>query len=290
MLIFFLQTWILLVRTLLYVFGDNEAVINTIIPQWDMFPEPTELLLIGCWIDLICTPRSKSNTLTPRTNSQTYWQREISHVMNGIIFCVCSTSAISVPLTVFKRWRKRHSKIKADDEFGIEMPCKGSERACLDCIWKPGENQIWKSASTSELVNCAANRYGEIRYSCLLIKLLRMEHWRQVVFSSAEIWWNVENTSTVRPVSNKLVIDDDMDSDTAAESNPSLKSRSFLNRVNDRLRKMLDRSPEDAMQEIDKRSMSWWMFVSSTLQASVFMGKNYSDILLSIKNTGKISL
>ena len=29
------------------------------------------------------------------------------------------------------------------------------------------------------------------------------------------------------------------------------------------------------------------MFVSSTLQASVFMGRNYSEILHSIKNTGK---
>ena len=48
-----------------------------------------------------------------------------------------------------------------------------------------------------------------------------------------------------------------LDSDTATESNFSLKSRSFLNRVNDRLRKMLDHSPEDAMQDIDKRSMIW---------------------------------
>ena len=53
-----------------------------------MFPEPTELLLIGCSIESIWTPKSKSNTLTPKTNSQTYWQKEISHVMNGIVFCV----------------------------------------------------------------------------------------------------------------------------------------------------------------------------------------------------------
>ena len=31
------------------------------------------------------------------------------------------------------------------------------------------------------------------------------------------------------------------------------QNRSF----NDRLRKMLDRSPEDSMQDIDKRSMIW---------------------------------
>ena len=67
----------------------------------------------------------------------------------------------------------------------------------------------------------------------------------------------MSGTSTGRLVSNKLVIDIDMDSDTATESDISLKSRSFLNRVNDRLRKMLNRSPEDSMQDIDKRSMIW---------------------------------
>ena len=39
--------------------------------QWDMFPEPTESLLIGCSIESIWTPKSKSNTLTPKNNSQT---------------------------------------------------------------------------------------------------------------------------------------------------------------------------------------------------------------------------
>ena len=39
---------------------------------------------------------------------------------------------------------------------------------------------------------------------------------------------------------DKFVIDDNMDSDTVTESNLSL--RSFLNRVNDRLRKILDHS------------------------------------------------
>ena len=50
---------------------------------------------------------------------------------------------------------------------------------------------------------------------------------------------------------------------------------------------MLNRSPEDSMQDIDKRSLIWWMFMSSTLEASVVMGMSYSDNLHSIKNTGK---
>ena len=102
---------------------------------------------------------------------------------------------------------------------------------------------------------------------------------------SSQEWKSGEmsHTSTGRPVYDKFVIDDDMDSDTATESNLSLKSRSFLNKVNDRLRKMLDRSPEDSMQDI----VICGIFMSSTLETSVFMGKNYSDNLHFIKNSGE---
>ena len=107
------------------------------------------------------------------------------------------------------------------------------------------------------------------------------DKWSSQVRKSGEM----SKTSTRKIVSNELVIDIDMDSATAAESDLSLKPPSFLNRVNDRLRKMLNRSREDSMQDIDKRSMIWRMFMSSTLEASVFMRKNYSDNLHSIKNT-----
>ena len=52
------------------------------------------------------------------------------------------------------------------------------------------------------------------------------------------------------------------------------------------MRKILDQSSKSAMQDSDKHSVIWGMFMSSTLQASVFMVKNYSDNLHSIKNTG----
>ena len=106
---------------------------------------------------------------------------------------------------------------------------------------------------------------------------------------SSQEWKSGEmlGARTERPVDDKFVIDDDMDSDTATESNLSLRSRSSTNRENDRLRKILDHSSKDAMQDIDKRSMVWRMFMSSTLEASVSMGKNYSDNVHSIKNTGE---
>ena len=107
-------------EALLYVFEDNEAVIKMIIKggvlQWDMFPELIELLLVGCSIELIWTQKSKSSTSTPRTNLQTSWQREISHVMSGIICCACLISAIFVLQCALIQWRNDLNKIQEETE------------------------------------------------------------------------------------------------------------------------------------------------------------------------------
>ena len=54
-----------------------------------------------------------------------------------------------------------------------------------------------------------------------------------------------------------------------------------------RVRKIQDQSPKEATQDSNKHSLIWRMFLSSTLEASVSMGKNYPENLHSIKNTGK---
>ena len=70
----------------------------------------------------------------------------------------------------------------------------------------------------------------------------------------------------------------------------SIESRSFLHRVNDQVRKRQNQSSKDATKDHDKHSVIWGMFMSSTLQASVFMEKNYSDTLHSIKNTEDLTM
>ena len=110
------------------------------------------------------------------------------------------------------------------------------------------------------------------------------QEWKSGEMLEARTWRPVGEQFTQD--TDTFVIDyDDMDSDTVTESNLLLKSRSFLHRVNDRVRKILGHSSKDAMQDSDKHSLIWGMFMSSTLQASVFMGKNYSENLHSIKNT-----
>ena len=51
-----------------------------------------------------------------------------------------------------------------------------------------------------------------------------------------------------------VIDDDDMDSNTVTESELSLESRSFLHRVNDRVRKIQDQSSKDATQNSNKHS------------------------------------
>ena len=119
------------------------------------------------WSNQFGLLKSKSNTLTPKINSQTYWPREISHVMNGIhllcSFNICHFSSTRLFWSdVDKnarriRWRKSHSKIEGDDEFSLAMQRKDSWRACLYCIWKPGEDQIWKSNTFVSSWNWAAS-------------------------------------------------------------------------------------------------------------------------------------
>ena len=167
-----------------------------------MFPEPTELLLIGCLVESIWTQepnhthwhQEPTRRHTDKGKFHTWWMESSCVLVQRQPFQFHQQRQSDVEKNKRRcRWRKSHSKIKADDEFGIKMPCKGSDRTCLDCIWKAGEHPIWKSESTCQLVKCAANKYGETRIGRQLIRLLRMKNWRQVIFSSVDTWWNVEH-------------------------------------------------------------------------------------------------
>ena len=164
---------------------------------------------------------------------------------------------------------------------------------------KPMMNLVSRSRDPNVLASIASESPGktksesQIPLSSLNEQQPRTERLVMGASSSDYSEWNIDEkwssqewksgemleARTGRPVggqpftqdTDKFVIDDDdMDSNTSTESNLSLKSRSFLHRVNDRLRKMLDHS-KDAMQEIDKRSLICGMVMSSTLEASVFM-------------------
>ena len=74
------------------------------------------------------------------------------------------------------------------------------------------------------------------------------------------------------------------------ESELSVESRSFLNWVNDQVRKRPKRSSINVTENEEKHSMIWRMFMSVTMESAVFTGKNYLDNCHSITNTKDLTL
>ena len=109
--------------------------------------------------------------------------------------------------------------------------------------------------------------------------------------------FNVEDETnhdrTVKPVvcpqrgarPQQFIIGDD-----ETELDLSLGSRSFLDRVNDQVRKRQKRSSMNVTEDGEKHSVIWGMFMSFTLESSVFMGKNCPDNWHSIKNTKDLTM
>ena len=69
----------------------------------------------------------------------------------------------------------------------------------------------------------------------------------------------------------------------------SVESRSFVNRVNDQVR-IRQKRISNVTEDSEKHSVIWGMFSSSTLESSVFMGKNYLNNCQSIANTTHFTL
>ena len=74
-----------------------------------------------------------------------------------------------------------------------------------------------------------------------------------------------------------------------AELELSVGPRSFVNRVNDQVRKRQKRISE-VTEDGEKHSMIWGMFMTVTMESAAFMGKNYLNNCQSIANTTDLTL
>ena len=69
----------------------------------------------------------------------------------------------------------------------------------------------------------------------------------------------------------------------------SVESRSFVNRVNDQVRKR-QKIISNVTGNGEEHSMIWWMFMAVTMEWAIFMGKNFQDNQNSIVNTTDLTL
>ena len=258
-------------EALLHVFEDNEAGIKMIIkgrsPTMRRVSRTHRVALDWLLVRINLDPKIQKIHRHQKPTRR-HWPREISHVMNGIIFCVCSTSAITVPQSVLKWCRK------------LTQKDSGEERVTAKS--KPMMNLVARCSerAPAALSSIASESLGKTRHESKNLLSPQIEKYDR----------------TERPVVNAqhtdrfIVENDNMIHYTEAESELSSESRSFLHRVYVLCGRGKNQSSKDATKDSDKHSVMWWMFVSSTLQASVIMVKNYSDNWHSIKNTEDLTM
>ena len=212
-------------------------------PFFASLPTLAELRLIGFSIESIRTPKSKSSTLTPKTNLPTYWPREISLVMNGIIFCVCWTLAISFLQIVLKGCRKETQEDAGEGRVTAKSkPMVNLVPRCsvwtLDVLPSIHLLWAWQLRSIKERWDPLLSHTHQATPNGTLIKTSSSQEW-----NSDEIdgrWHRDTCLWTTSTRTNLLLITMIWTLTPYAESDVSSLSSSFLHRVNDRVRKTQD--------------------------------------------------
>ena len=194
--------------------------------------------------------------------------------MNGVIFCVCLKishfSSINCSGVMSKRTHKGsgEERVTAKSKPMMNLVSRCSERT-LDVLASTAsespektrhESQLPLSSRTEQhlrtgrpfLDDCSSN-YSEWNAD----KNGSSQEWKSdelMEFRKGRLV-NEQPPGLFTQHTDKFIVDDDdMESNTIAESDTSLKSRSFLHRVNERVRKMLDQSSKDATQDSNKHS------------------------------------
>ena len=266
-------------EALLHVFEDNEAVIKMIIkgrsPTMRHVSRPHRVALDWLFDLINLDPKNQikyidtKSQLTHILTKGNFTRDEWNHLLCSFnISHFSSTTCLEV---MSKRTREDagEERVTAKSKPMMNLVSRCTERTpdvlASTASESPGktrsESQILLSSWTEQ--HLRTERLVQDACSSSCSERNADKNWSSPEWKSDELM----EDKTVRPVNEQpsglftqhtdgfMVDDDDTDSDTATESNLSLKSRSFLHRENDRLRKMLTHSSKDAMQDSNKRSL-----------------------------------
>ena len=254
-------------EALLYVFEDNEAVIKMMIkgrsPTMRHVSRTHRVALDWLFDRINLDPKIQIKYIGTKNQLAGMLTKGNLHVTNGIIFCVCLTLAISILTNCSELMSKRTQKES------------GEERVTA------------KSKPMMNLVSRCSERTPDVLLSTASESPEKTRHESQSPLSTQAEKYDRTGRRVVCPQggAHQFVIEDD-----ETESELSLGSRSFLHTVSDQVRKRQKQSSIDATGDSEEHSVIWGMFMSSTLQASVFIGKNYSDNWHSIKNRKDLTM
>ena len=294
-------------EALLYIFEDNEAVIKMIIkgrsPSMTHVCRTHRVALDWLFDRINLDPKIQikyidtKNQLADMLTKGKFTRNEWNHLL--CLFNISHFSSAECSEVISKRTQKdsgegSHSKV----EPMMNLVARSSERAPAALSSTASESSEKTRHESQNPPSPQAGKYGRTGRPVVCAHSSSYSEWNVDKTWSSQEWKSDElmDDRTGRPVvcsqrAHQFVIEnDETNSGTEAESELSLGSRSFLHRVNDQVRKRQKQSSKDATEDSDKHSVIWGLFMSSTLQASVFMGKNYSDNWHSIKNTEDLTM
>ena len=182
-------------------------------------------------------------------------------------------------------WRS----VVADDRSGQldKLSSTGYSKLDDDRVWS---SQEWKTESTTN------DRSGRPdKTSWRMVRKVRPDHEEILLDGTAQ---SVRYGEALRDRSGRL---DEINSQEVArpqnfitgndeaELGLSVESRSFVNRVNDQVRKRHKRIP-NVTENGEEHSTIWRMFMTVTMESAVFMGENNLNNSQSIANTTDLTL
>ena len=229
---------------------DSSAPTSPVAVWWCLLNSGWRLALclrsLGCW-----RARSMDHLQPLRWNSipcdhPLEWVVVHTNIANKNL----NTRESNVLFTRRFGWRKSPRKID-DDDFNLAM------QRCLCCIRRPGENQTWKSS-----------KYRETCCRRLFIKAFRVKCWRQMASRKGRPA-NEQSPGFFTERTDRFVVDDDVDSDTVAESDMSFKN-SYTGRTTECERCW---NPQKIQCKTSTKVL-WRMFTFSLFEAFAFMGKS----------------
>ena len=288
-------------EALLYVFEDNEAVIKMIIKGWSpamRHVSRTHRVALDWLFDRINLDSKvqikyiyTKNQLADMLTKGNFTCDEWNHLLCLLNIRHFSSAECCEVMSKRTQEDSGEERVTAKSKPMMNLVARCSERTPValssTASESPGKTrresqtplspQTEKYDKTGRPVVCAhSSSYSEWNIDKTwssqewkLDELMDDKSERSVVCSQHTDQFTIENGET--------------NSYAEAETELSLESRSFLHRVNDQVRKKQKQSSKDATKDSDKHSVIWSMFMSSTLRASVFMEKNYSDKWHSIK-------
>ena len=272
-------------EALLYVFEDNEAVIKMIIkgrsPTMRHVSRTHRVALDWLFDRINLDPKIQikyidtKNQLADILTKGSFTRDEWNHLL--CLLNISHFSSVNCSEVMSKRTQKEsgEERVTAKSKPMTNLVSRCCERtpgvvasAASETQGKTRHESQQPLSSWNEQ-HLRTGRPVKDAYSSSYSEWNAGKNWSSQEWKSDELM----EARTVRSVSGQpagsftqhtdrfVIDDDDMNSDTDAESEMSLKSRSFLHSVNDRVRKMLDHSSKDAIQDSNKHSLIWRMFM-----------------------------